>query len=100
MHPLPQPQDSVTAGSSDPGANNEAQSDAIQKVEVVGQPKGWAAMADVVRAYDEDRVKDSKEDIDTLMVFVRVYLSCVVFLSAVLTLLAWFLNRLVFSPQW
>jgi hypothetical protein len=35
-----------------------------------GQPTGWAAMAQTVRAYDEDKVKDSKEDIDTLLVFV------------------------------
>jgi hypothetical protein len=35
-----------------------------------GQPTGWAAMAQTVRAYDEDKVKDAKEDIDTLLVFV------------------------------
>jgi hypothetical protein len=37
---------------------------------LAGQPTGWAAMAQTVRAYDEDKVKDSKEDIDTLLVFV------------------------------
>jgi hypothetical protein len=38
------------------------------------QPTGWAAMAENMRAYDEDRVKDVKEDIDSLFIFVR--LSC------------------------
>jgi hypothetical protein len=37
---------------------------------LAGQPTGWAAMAETVRAYDEDKVKDTKEDIDTLLVFV------------------------------
>lgn len=35
-----------------------------------GQPTGWAAIAENIRKYDEDKVKDSKEDIDTLMTFV------------------------------
>lgn len=35
-----------------------------------GQPTGWAAMAETVRAYDEEKVKETKEDIDTLLVFV------------------------------
>lgn len=37
---------------------------------LAGQPTGWAAMAETVRAYDEEKVKDTKEDIDTLLVFV------------------------------
>ena len=37
----------------------------------VGRPTGWAALAESVRAYDEEKVKDTKEDIDTLLVFVR-----------------------------
>jgi hypothetical protein len=37
---------------------------------LAGQPAGWAAMAETVRAYDEEKVKDTKEDIDTLLVFV------------------------------
>ena len=40
-----------------------------------GQPTGWAAMAETVRAYDEEKVKDTKEDIDTLLVFVSVDLT-------------------------
>ena len=37
-----------------------------------GQPTGWAAMAKEVRDFDEEKVKSCKEDIDTLMVFVRI----------------------------
>lgn len=40
-----------------------------------GQPTGWAAMAETVRAYDEEKVQDTKEDIDTLLVFVRFIFS-------------------------
>lgn len=36
-----------------------------------GQPTGWAAMATKVREFDEERIKDTKEDMDTLLVFVR-----------------------------
>ncbi|KAI0683949.1 hypothetical protein BC835DRAFT_1294492, partial [Cytidiella melzeri] len=43
-----------------------------------GQPTGWAAMAETVRTYDEEKVKDTKEDIDTLLVFAGLF-------SAVLT---------------
>lgn len=35
-----------------------------------GQPTGWAAMGKEVRDFDEEKVKNSKEDIDTLLVFV------------------------------
>lgn len=37
---------------------------------LAGQPTGWAAMAKVVRDFDEEKVKDCKEDMDTLLVFV------------------------------
>ena len=37
----------------------------------VGNPTGWAAMAKTIREVDEDKVMDYKEDIDTLLVFVR-----------------------------
>lgn len=37
---------------------------------VVAGPTGWAAMAKTLREVDEDKVKDCKEDIDTLLVFV------------------------------
>ena len=35
-----------------------------------GQPEGWAAVEHTFRDYDEQRVKDCKEDIDTLLTFV------------------------------
>ena len=34
--------------------------------------KGWARLADMYHKYDEDKIRDAKEDIDTLLVFVRV----------------------------
>ncbi|KAI0758592.1 hypothetical protein BC629DRAFT_1109790 [Irpex lacteus] len=43
-----------------------------------GQPTGWAAMATKVREFDEERIKDTKEDMDTLLVFAGLF-------SAVLT---------------
>ncbi len=47
----------------------------IQTVQVVGQPTGWAAMAEDIRKYDEDKVKECRDDIDTLMTFVsHVYI--------------------------
>jgi hypothetical protein len=39
---------------------------------ISGQPTGWAAMAETMRAYDEDKVKDVKEDMDGLFIFVRL----------------------------
>jgi hypothetical protein len=32
---------------------------------------GWSAMAKIVREVDEQKVKDYKEDIDTILLFVR-----------------------------
>ena len=37
---------------------------------LAGQSTGWSAMAKAVREFDEEKVKDCKEDIDTLLVFV------------------------------
>ncbi|KAJ3551249.1 hypothetical protein NM688_g4812 [Phlebia brevispora] len=45
---------------------------------VAGNPTGWAAMAKTIRDVDEDKIKDCKEDIDTLLVFTGLF-------SAVLT---------------
>ncbi len=36
----------------------------------VGMPVGWAAIAKTVRDIDEDKIRNCKEDIDTLLVFV------------------------------
>ena len=37
-----------------------------------GQPAGWAAMDKVVREYDEEKIEETKVDIDTLLVIVCV----------------------------
>lgn len=33
---------------------------------------GWPAMSKTLRDYDEEKVKDCKEDVDTLLVFVSL----------------------------
>ena len=38
---------------------------------VMSGATGWGAMARTVRDIDEDKIRDCKEDIDTLLVFVR-----------------------------
>ncbi|KAI0819056.1 hypothetical protein BC629DRAFT_694179 [Irpex lacteus] len=38
-----------------------------------GQPTGWAAMGKEVREFDEEKVRNSKEDIDTLLVFAGLF---------------------------
>ena len=43
-----------------------------------GQPTGWAAMAQFVKNFDEEKIKDCKEDVDTLLVFVSVHKSLVI----------------------
>ena len=35
-----------------------------------GPSAGWAAMAKTMRDFDEEKIRDCKEDIDTLLVFV------------------------------
>lgn len=41
------------------------------KYVLAGQPTGWAAMAKEVRDLDEEKVQSCKDDVDTLLVFVR-----------------------------
>lgn len=41
------------------------------QVAIAGDPKGWTAMAKIAREHDQERVDDTKDDIDTLLVFVR-----------------------------
>ncbi|KAI0759511.1 hypothetical protein BC629DRAFT_1246942, partial [Irpex lacteus] len=36
-------------------------------------PTGWAAMAEDIRKYDEDKVKECRDDIDTLMTFAGLF---------------------------
>ena len=35
-----------------------------------GQPTGWAAISKQVRDFDEEKVQNCKDDVDTLLVFV------------------------------
>ena len=44
----------------------------MQRVQIEPEHKGWGRLADMYRTFDEDRVRDAKEDIDTLLVFVRI----------------------------
>lgn len=38
-----------------------------------GVGQGWSSMARIVREVDEQKVKDCKEDIDTILTFVRIF---------------------------
>ena len=62
----------------------------IQKVQIEPDRKGWARLADMYYKYDEDKIRDAKEDIDTLLVFVRIsysrFILCLICLS-----LGWFI---------
>ena len=49
---------------------SDASTAGVQTVHIIGQATGWAAMAEDIRNYDDDRVKECREDIDTLMTFV------------------------------
>ena len=51
---------------------------------MAGTPVGWAAMAKTLRDVDGDKIRDCKEDIDTLLVFVSL-LTLEPHLRAVLT---------------
>lgn len=42
-----------------------------------GQPTGWAAMAQVVRDFDQEKMQECRDDIDTLLVFVSHYRTCI-----------------------
>lgn len=42
------------------------------QVVLPGQAVGWAAIEQSVRDFDEQQVQDYKEDIDTLLTFVRL----------------------------
>ncbi|GJE90531.1 hypothetical protein PsYK624_066710 [Phanerochaete sordida] len=53
-------------------ADVQAASSSVRYVEVAPQT-GWQTMAKAVRDIDEDKVRDCKEDIDTLLVFAGLY---------------------------
>ena len=61
----------------------------------VGGPTGWAGIAKTIRDVDEDKIKDYKEDIDTLLVFV-----CTPALLTTITQRLIFIVRPVCSPQY
>jgi hypothetical protein len=65
---LPKPD--ATKHNKRSASNNEASTPDVPLVQVAGQPTGWAAMATDIRKYDEDKIKDCRDDIDTLMTFV------------------------------
>lgn len=46
----------------------------MQRVLIEPDRTGWARISDMVHKYDEDRIKDVKEDIDTLLVFVSRFI--------------------------
>lgn len=62
------------AGTNQPAKTAEAKDqdnrERIRYVEV-SSPSGWQTMTKTVREVDEDKIGDCKDDIDTLLVFVR-----------------------------
>ncbi|KAK7691028.1 hypothetical protein QCA50_006131 [Cerrena zonata] len=71
--------DDIHPTSRDAQRNNvQGQIEQVQRVLVEPDRTGWARISDMVHKYDEDRIRDVKEDIDTLLVFAGLF-------SAVLT---------------
>ncbi len=70
--------------------------DGVAEVKVTsypGQSTGWAAMSKDVREFDEEKVQNYKDDVDTLLVFVSTsppLASCFP--------LTFYASRLVYSP--
>lgn len=66
--------------SQDPQAGN---SEPEKPIILAGQPVGWAGMAKDVREFDQEEVRQGKEDVDTLLVFVsaRVTIPCACHIS-------------------
>lgn len=56
-----------------PDSRSHEARDAEVRYVLSGEPTGWTAMAAKVREFDEEKVKDTKEDIDTLLVFVSSF---------------------------
>ena len=48
--------------------------DTVHRVRVEPERTGWARIYDLVREFDQNRIVDNKEDIDTLLVFVSACL--------------------------
>lgn len=56
---------------AEPGPESDQNTEPKVQYVLSGQLTGMAAMANAVREYDEEQVQNCKEDIDTLLVFVR-----------------------------
>ena len=54
-------------------SQNCSQTPIDTQYETAARLTGWAAMAKTVRDFDEEKIRDCKEDIDTLLVFVSRY---------------------------
>ena len=44
----------------------------MYRVRLESERTGWARLSDLYQKYDQERVQDVKEDIDTLLVFVGI----------------------------
>ncbi|KAI0695535.1 hypothetical protein BC835DRAFT_946113 [Cytidiella melzeri] len=55
------------------GSTRKHDSEVLQHSAQYVRAGGWSAMARVVRDFDEEKVKDCKEDIDTLLVFAGLF---------------------------
>ena len=51
----------------------DTKEDSVQRVQIEPERTGWARLSDLLRKYDQDRIQDAKEDIDTLLVFVGLF---------------------------
>lgn len=75
--PLPSPScirtEPLRPEHMDAGATSPIRSAVVQPTSLMATlgATGWGAMAKTVRDIDEDKIRDCKEDIDTLLVFVR-----------------------------
>ena len=49
--------------------------DKVHRVRIEPERTGWARIHDLVREVDKTRIGDNKEDIDTLLVFVSLYIT-------------------------
>ena len=68
--PLPAPSQGAQDDSDVPRTFGQGQG--VQDVRLVGQPAGWAAMANNMKEFDAEKVANVKDDIDSLLVFVRI----------------------------
>ena len=65
-----EPTPSVPQGQA--GQDSSTVKEPETKYVLSGQPTGWAAMSKEVREFDEEKIQNSKDDVDTLLVFVSI----------------------------